>query len=687
MSRTHPVLAVVSLATACTFPLPERECAIDDDCLHGGVPGFCLASPSSSAQWCAFPDSAFPDGPCASGLRWGILAGDELAETCVESLMDAGIADGGADACVPDPAEVCDGIDNDCDTEIDEGCPAAPALRKPFVGETTGSPWAPPPSPSSGMQPLRPEFRWTIVTNASTYQLQLDDSCETSAYLDCGFPTPEVDEILGVPSFQPGTNLPVSAAPPVGRRYFWRVRACNAVGCSNWSRVRYVDVGRQTTDYNGDGYADALIGAQTFNIGEPGMAYVFYGSDTGISSSTVAARLDNPVSEPNAFFGNAVAALGDVDGDGFADALVGAPLQDNGTVDEGIAFLYYGSAVGLSPLDSVTLENPAHQPTSQFGGLVAWIGDVNADGYADAAIGAPWFDGGAEDEGASFIYLGSATGLTTLPAVTLEHPSNQPYAGFAWVSGVSDVNGDGFSDFIVGARGHSDPEMFEGAAFVFQGSAAGVDSVAAQVLVNPANQADSNFGWPCAHLGDLNGDDYADVACAAPNFDGSVVDAGVIYLFEGSQTGLVEIPSQQLDYPETLANGRFGTRLSGARDIDGNGVPDLVVGAPNYNATQGRAWIYESTASGAFPALPTTTLPSPDTASFGTAVPSCGDLDGNGFSDVIVSAVARSNPEMFEGNVFVYWGDDGGIWMPAAIVDNPDDLIGGGFGSSVAGEN
>jgi hypothetical protein len=132
---------------------------------------------------------------------------------------------------------------------------------------------------------------------------------------------------------------------------------------------------------------------------------------------------------------------------------VGAPFQDAGATDEGNAFVYYGSASGIPTTPSVTLDNPANQASGWFGFSVASAGDVNGDGYSDVIVGALYQDAGATDEGNAFVYYGSASGIPTTPSVTLDNPENQENGYFGRsVASAGDVNGDGFSDVIVGAH-------------------------------------------------------------------------------------------------------------------------------------------------------------------------------------------------------------------------------------------
>jgi hypothetical protein len=114
-----------------------------------------------------------------------------------------------------------------------------------------------------------------------------------------------------------------------------------------------------------------------------------------------------------------VASAGDVNGDGFDDLVVGAACQDNGATDEGNTFVYLGSAVGVPLVPSISLDNPANQAGGHFGNSVASAGDVNGDGFADLVVGAPYQDCPALNGGDAFVYLGSVGGVPSSPSVTV----------------------------------------------------------------------------------------------------------------------------------------------------------------------------------------------------------------------------------------------------------------------------
>jgi len=189
--------------------------------------------------------------------------------------------------------------------------------------------------------------------------------------------------------------------------------------------------------------------------------------------------------QANASLGFSVAGAGDVNGDGYADVIVGAVNYDNGQTDEGAAFVFLGSASGIASGNPATAAAVLESNQSQAGlGIsVAGAGDVNGDGYADVVVGALPYDNGQTQEGAAFLFLGSGSGIASGNPATAAAQllSNQRAAWFgASVGAAGDVNGDGYADVIVGAKFYAAGEYDEGAAFVFLGNGKGRPVLARQ---------------------------------------------------------------------------------------------------------------------------------------------------------------------------------------------------------------
>jgi hypothetical protein len=223
-------------------------------------------------------------------------------------------------------------------------------------------------------------------------------------------------------------------------------------------------------DVNGDGFDDVVIGADAYDNGQlsEGRVYVYLGSALGLAT-TPAWHVESD--QAVAVFGAAVDGAGDVNGDGYDDVIVGAYVYDNGQTDEGRAFVYLGSASGLATTPAWTAES--NQPSAFFGIAVAGIGDVNTDGYDDIAVGASGYDEVLPNEGKAFAYYGSATGPSLTPDWT--YRGGQDTANFAQaLADAGDVDGDGFDDLIIGDFHYDNDQIDDGRTYVFGGSASGL---------------------------------------------------------------------------------------------------------------------------------------------------------------------------------------------------------------------
>ncbi len=215
-----------------------------------------------------------------------------------------------------------------------------------------------------------------------------------------------------------------------------------------------------------------------------------------------------PGGQEGAFFGVSVSKAGDVNGDGYGDVIVGAPYYDNGEIDEGRVFVYYGSSAGLSGIPDWSAES--NQARAAFGIPVAVAGDVNGDGFSDVLVGASFFDNGEINEGRVFVFHGGPAGLTQDPAWVAEGDAEFSYFGWAATT-AGDVNGDGFSDVIVGAYGDN---SFTGKAFVYHGTQTGLNSEPNWTFVG--TDPNDHFGRMVNTAGDVNGDGYSDVVISSP---------------------------------------------------------------------------------------------------------------------------------------------------------------------------
>ena len=271
--------------------------------------------------------------------------------------------------------------------------------------------------------------------------------------------------------------------------------------------------------------------------------------------------------------GTSVSSAGDVNGDGFDDLIVGAPGGDDGGSDAGEAYVVLGRAsgigsvvggrtvldlAGLAPSDGFVVRGGAADDEAGFS--VSSAGDVNGDGFDDLIVGAR----GAGDGGEAYLVLGRASGFGALVdgRAVIDLVSLAPSDGFVIqgdaafdeagfsVSSAGDVNGDGYADLVVGARGGDDGGNTAGEAYVVLGRASGFGSVAGgRAVIDLASLSPSagfivqgdaaldQAGFSVSSAGDVNGDGFADLIVGAPGGDDGGSNAGEAYVVLGRASG------------------------------------------------------------------------------------------------------------------------------------------------------
>jgi hypothetical protein len=404
-------------------------------------------------------------------------------------------------------------------------------------------------------------------------------------------------------------------------------------------------------DVNGDGYDDVVVCAPGFADDQPqeGRAYLFLGTRFGPE------KLPSWTFESDQAFApiRQAAGVGDVNGDGYDDVVVGNDAWSNDQYLEGRALLFLGSANGLLQSPAWTAEG--NEQAAYFG-IGAPAGDVNGDGFDDVVVSALLGDVNhvPQSEGAAFVYLGSPTGLSSSPIWSAF--GNQRDCGFGTARSAGDVNGDGYDDLLVSASHFNGGMVGEGRVNLYLGSPCGPSPTADWIM--EGNQRFAAFGSTLSGAGDVNGDGYDDVLIGAWGYDGPLVFGveGAAYLYLGSANGLGPTPAWTAT--GTQADELFGC-VAGAGDIDGDGYDDVLIGAPGFDERrreEGRACVYYGAASGPLLRRGWCLEGDQRQAELGRALDAAGDVDGDGFADVILGASLFDNGQRNEGRAWVFLG-------------------------------
>ncbi|MBC8047455.1 MAG: FG-GAP repeat protein [Fimbriimonadaceae bacterium] len=359
-------------------------------------------------------------------------------------------------------------------------------------------------------------------------------------------------------------------------------------------------------------------------------------------------------------FGWSMSNAGDVNGDGYDDLIVSAidhsePIATE--EEEGKLYLYYGSPDGLD-----TIPDWTYQPNqaSAITGFSTDGGDLNGDGYSDIVIGCLQWTGTATDEGKAILFYGGLDG----PGDEPDWEFYQGQEGALVGSGVAlsgDINNDGYNDLFVGAKMWDGGNVDEGKSWMFYGSETGPISSG---WTWEANQDSSISGYPISYAGDVDDDGYDDVIIGANQHDFYDLDDGMAVCFYGSELGLSLTPNWQVSKGQKKSN--FGHWVDGAGDVNGDGYSDVIISALLYendedDFNEGAVFVYHGSALG----LQTTESWSLESnqveAQLGYCTAGAGDINNDGYDDIIAGAKYWTNGELEEGGAFVAFGSDGGL--------------------------
>ena len=364
-------------------------------------------------------------------------------------------------------------------------------------------------------------------------------------------------------------------------------------------------------DFDGDGYEDVLIGAPYYGSNNTGAAYLICGDSSPLESITLSdANFIFEGEEANDYAGWSVSSAGDVNNDGYDEILIGAPYAGIG--DNGAAYLVFGGQ-GCSGTSTINLTNAnvkftGEQISDLAGYQVAGGGDFNNDGLADMLIGAP--KNGVGNNGAAYLLVGVADYANDSITLNLSKANikyigvgNSDEAGTS-VAFAGDVNGDGYADLLIGApyldglNKINNAASNIGASYLLYGSQYIDGSYYLNVVANATyigEEANDNAGYSVASAGDFNGDGYSDILIGAKGF--GTGDYGKAYLINGGASmSAMNLVNADIEINNDTSNigDTAGRTVASAGDIDNDGYSDILIATNDYsNNNTGAVYLFK----------------------------------------------------------------------------------------------
>jgi hypothetical protein len=385
--------------------------------------------------------------------------------------------------------------------------------------------------------------------------------------------------------------------------------------------------------------------------------------------------------------GYSVANVGDVNGDGFADILIGAPSANNYA---GKAYLIFGSASGWKNDISLSFANASflgeHQD-DEAGWTVAGAGDVNGDGYKDILIGAPQNSDPWSYSGKAYLIFGKSSGWARDTSLSKADAS---FKGLTWdqeigyiLAGAGDVNGDGNDDILMSAYKNSTGNPHVGQTYLIFGKQFGW---AKNTLVTKADasfigELANDYSGSTAGAGDVNDDGYDDILIGAGRNPQGGTNAGKTYLIFGKPSGWtmgINLANANATFIGEHANDESGYGI-GAGDVDGDGIDDFLISAPGNSyggINAGQIYLFFGKTSGwkkdvsLINANASFIGEHPGKDGIG-GIANAGDVNGDGYNDILISSMTNSDGGFFAGQTYLVLGKPSG-WAKYINISKAD---------------
>ncbi len=482
----------------------------------------------------------------------------------------------------PDVAETCDGEDNDCDDEVDEG------VTLTFYADSDGDGFGVPGDEVEG------------CSTPSGYSEESTDCADDDFSIYPGAP-----EVCGDDEINDCDGSADDAAS----------------------------------------YCDRLSGALTLNAANTDQYWI--GRHNGD------------------YAGYSVAAVGDLTGDGRSEVLIGVPSEDVQASDAGGFYLIDGASTSTDPDEAAIAIILGDVAGDQIGLSMTAAGDLDGDGYPDFIVGSPVISLESTEDGGAFVFYGPLTGSSTV-SQTADYTITGAHGGSATaysMDSAGDFNGDGHPDVLVGAYYNLDRHDYPGAAHLLYGPIDQDISLESGSDVELMGiTADAWTGYAVAGIGDFNGDGFDDVALGAPLDSGDEGYEGITYIIYGGES----IVSDDVDdYAGAMLIGAeaysySGIAVSGGEDADGDGLDDLLVSdyAERTWLVYGEELSDEVIVTDVYDGLFYGEVYGDYS---GYAIELTGDIDGDGSADVLIGAPNNDDTAKSSGSAYLFYGPLSGV--------------------------